>query len=155
MRNLCFTERSLQFSKFTHKSLGSSISLPPLFFLSPFFLIRFPSSTGGPIWAPLPASLCCSGPAREQAALAARVSQRRRAGACAARCDSGGVRTRCRCWAGAARGRRRRGRPRASKHARERAWRGRAQGRSTGGGLAQAHEPSGAGGVCRRWAAQR
>jgi hypothetical protein len=41
MRNLCFTERSLQFSKFAHKSLGSSIFLPSLFFLSVL------SSTGG------------------------------------------------------------------------------------------------------------
>jgi hypothetical protein len=49
----------------------------------------------------LPSSLCCSRPAREQAALAARVSQRRRAGACAARRGSGGVRARRRCWAGA------------------------------------------------------
>jgi hypothetical protein len=34
MRNLCFTDRSLQFFNFTHKSLGSSISLSPLFFFS-------------------------------------------------------------------------------------------------------------------------
>jgi hypothetical protein len=44
MRNLYFTERSLQFSSFTHKSLGSSFSLSPLFFLSLFpwrFLLCF------------------------------------------------------------------------------------------------------------------
>jgi hypothetical protein len=35
MRNLYFTKRSLQFSEFAHKSLGSSFSLPPLFFFSP------------------------------------------------------------------------------------------------------------------------
>jgi hypothetical protein len=44
MRNLCFTDRSLQFSEFTQKSLGSSFSLPPLFFFSlPFF---FPTGGG-------------------------------------------------------------------------------------------------------------
>jgi hypothetical protein len=41
MRNLCFTERSLQFSKFAHKSLGSSISLPSLFFLSLCFILHW------------------------------------------------------------------------------------------------------------------
>jgi hypothetical protein len=34
MRKLCFTERSLQFSKIAHKSLGSSDSLSSLFFFS-------------------------------------------------------------------------------------------------------------------------
>jgi hypothetical protein len=34
MRKLCFTERSLQFSKIAHKSLGSSNSLSSLFFFS-------------------------------------------------------------------------------------------------------------------------
>jgi hypothetical protein len=34
MENLCFTERSLQFFEFMHKSLGSSISLSPLFLFS-------------------------------------------------------------------------------------------------------------------------
>jgi hypothetical protein len=34
MRNLCFTERSLQFSIFTHKSLANLFSPSPLFFFS-------------------------------------------------------------------------------------------------------------------------
>jgi hypothetical protein len=42
MGNLCFTERSLQFSKFMHKSLGSLFSFSPLFLFSlasPSFLL--------------------------------------------------------------------------------------------------------------------
>jgi hypothetical protein len=35
-----FTKRSLQFSKFAHKSLGSPISLPSLFFLSLCFILH-------------------------------------------------------------------------------------------------------------------
>jgi hypothetical protein len=45
MRNLCFTHRSLQFSRFVYKSLGNPISLPPLFSLSLYHL--FFSPTGG------------------------------------------------------------------------------------------------------------
>jgi hypothetical protein len=44
MENLCFTERSLQFSKFTHKSLGNPFSSSPLFFLSLALIL---SSTDG------------------------------------------------------------------------------------------------------------
>jgi hypothetical protein len=52
MRNLCFTDRSLQFSEIAHKSLGSSISLLPLFFLSlPVILSR---AISFPRAAPLP-----------------------------------------------------------------------------------------------------
>jgi hypothetical protein len=40
MGNLCFTEKPLQFFDFTHKSLGSSFSLPPLF-LFPWRLLPF------------------------------------------------------------------------------------------------------------------
>jgi hypothetical protein len=50
MRNLCFTERSLQFSKFTHKSLGNFIPLSSLFFLSlslPYPLLASLSLAGG------------------------------------------------------------------------------------------------------------
>jgi hypothetical protein len=61
MGNLCFTERSLQFSKFAHKPLGNSICpssllsliLAPLFFSSPaapskcFFSSSLPASSLG------------------------------------------------------------------------------------------------------------
>jgi hypothetical protein len=48
MRNLCFTERSLQFSRIALKSLGSPISLSSLSVL-PLSLasLSFSSSTGG------------------------------------------------------------------------------------------------------------
>jgi hypothetical protein len=63
MGNLCFTEGSLQFSNFTHESLGSTFSLPPLFFLSLcsiFSLAPLISSTGGAPFSFL--SPCCFSP---------------------------------------------------------------------------------------------
>jgi hypothetical protein len=65
MRNLYFTDRSLQFSKITHKSLGSSFSLSPLFFLSllPWrFLLCFfhRQHSPNPYPPPLPLSLSLS-----------------------------------------------------------------------------------------------
>jgi hypothetical protein len=73
MRNLHFIERPLQFSEIAYKSLGSSNSLSSLFFFS---LCLIPS-LASPFFSPqaalpfLPPSLCCSRPAREQAAPAA------------------------------------------------------------------------------------
>jgi hypothetical protein len=60
MRNLCFTERSLQFSRFAPKSLGSPISLSslsvlPLSMASLSFLLP---TDGAYLWElPLPPSL--------------------------------------------------------------------------------------------------
>jgi hypothetical protein len=59
MRKLCFIERSLQFSKFMHKSLGNLFSPSPLWHL-------FRSTNGTSSWGifPLPPFLCsASGPA--------------------------------------------------------------------------------------------
>jgi hypothetical protein len=59
MGNLCFTERSLQFSKIAHKSLGSLFSLSPLFLSSRrLFLCFFHQRQQHPSASFLPLSLC-------------------------------------------------------------------------------------------------
>jgi hypothetical protein len=50
MRKLCFTERSLQFSKIAHKSLGSSNSPSPLF--SSLGCLPFSPTSGTFLWFP-------------------------------------------------------------------------------------------------------
>jgi hypothetical protein len=94
MRNLCFTERSLQFSEFTHKSLGSSFSLPSLFFLSmPFFFPHRRRLHPSPSF--LPSSLLCSDPGtRARAGMRgarAAPERARRVGGCGSRAEARGA----------------------------------------------------------------
>jgi hypothetical protein len=98
MGNLCFTERSLQFSKIAHKSLGNSIPLSPMFFfsLAPFLF----STPAACLWLqPYPPShpslstpraLAQAEQARAEQARAAAARPCAAAGAVAARVERAG-----------------------------------------------------------------
>jgi hypothetical protein len=81
MRNLCSTERSLQFSKFTHKSLGKTIPLSSLssLLLLGFLFLSLAVTPPSPLSPPyLPPSPCCRPAWARPAAGGARAAPRGR-----------------------------------------------------------------------------
>jgi hypothetical protein len=135
MRNLCFTERSLQFSKFAHKSVGNPFSPSSLFFLS--LALIFSSTGSASSWGFFPCFLPWRGSKRwwRQRLDGALLPRGQRRRAAAARVLGGAARLAARVLGGAALGGRRRARPLRGRAAA-------AQAGQFGTGLVQEREPA-------------
>jgi hypothetical protein len=102
-----FTKRSLQFSKFTHKSLGNPFSPSPLFFLSLQFFFSPPTTAPSECFLPSSLPLLgfwsggAQGPPPSRAGGASGRGGWRRWHAARRRCAGA---ARHRCWASAAQG---------------------------------------------------
>jgi hypothetical protein len=87
MENLCFIDRSLQFSKIAHKSLGNPFSPSPLFFffLAPFLFLPPAAPLSGPILIPTPVFPLSFSSTRPEQAAGVRAAGGRAAGRAGAR----------------------------------------------------------------------